>query len=524
VNDVTFLKDCIKFRRRKIPPLCELKQILANIEGPDDGSSSENLKEALPTGDRDFRQLFNSGLLPQWIYAPDSLRLLYVNSAAIQQYGYSEEEFLDMTILEITPREEIQKLILFNEFMKNTKERFSSMNHHKKKNGGSILSETTYFNITHKGLAAVLVTASDVSEKIKLDEQITLAKVVRQQKITKATITGQESERNQIGKELHDNINQLLTSAKLYLEFARTNEESRVDFIGRTEIILAKAIGEIRSLSNSLAPPTLKDIGFAASLGELFETYRATRTFAINLSIKGDPDQLKQELKITLYRIVQEQLNNILKHANAKSITLKLSIADQIGLSIADDGNGFDATIKRKGLGITNIVNRVELYSGTVRFLSKPQMGCTLLISIPNEMNNKGKGGMKILMVEDDADDREIIAGAFAEVAPQYEITYLDDGKLLVDLLTSFSDSELPSLVVLDYNMPLLNGLETLKILELDHRYNKIPKVIYSSSSANYIKNLCYAANAKAYITKGSTMDEIKGNVQEMLSVIEALK
>jgi len=66
--------------------------------------------------------------------------------------------------------------------------------------------------------------------------------------------------------------------------------------------------------------------------------------------------------------------------------------------------------------------------------------------------------------------------------------------------------------------MPLLNGLETLKVLELDQRVNKIPKIIYSSSTQNYIKNLCYSANAKAYITKGVTMDEIKENIQEMLS------
>ena len=91
---------------------------------------------------------------------------------------------------------------------------------------------------------------------------------------------------------------------------------------------------------------------------------------------------------------------------------------------------------------------------------------------------------------------------------------------MLVDLLHTFSDDDLPSLIVLDYNMPLLNGLETLKVLELDQRFNKIPKIIYSNSTQNHIKKLCFSAKAKGYITKGVTMDEIKENIQEMLSLV----
>jgi hypothetical protein len=85
-------------------------------------------------------------------------------------------------------------------------------------------------------------------------------------------------------------------------------------------------------------------------------------------------------------------------------------------------------------------------------------------------------------------------------MAPHYKITFLNDGKLLVDLLQSFPDN----------------------VLELDNRFNKIPKIIYSSSSQNYIRNLCYSENAKAYITKGITMDEIWENIQEMLFFLPA--
>jgi CheY-like chemotaxis protein len=139
---------------------------------------------------------------------------------------------------------------------------------------------------------------------------------------------------------------------------------------------------------------------------------------------------------------------------------------------------------------------------------------------IPNDNNKIPNAYINVLIVEDDLDDQKIITRAFAEVAPHYNITYLNDGKMLVDLLQSFPGWELPSLIVLDYNMPLLNGLETLKILELDQWGNKIQKIIYSSPSQNYIKILCYSANAKTYVTKAVTMDEIKENIQEMLSFV----
>ena len=404
--------------------------------------------------------------------------------------------------------------------MKTTNEPFSIVNPHRKKNSERLLVETTSVNINYKEKTCVLVTSSDITEKIKLEEKISLLKVTRQQKITQATINGQEMEREEIGRELHDNINQQLAAAKLYLESARSNEPLRIDFIDRAEKMLAKVINEIRSLSNSLVPPTLKDIGFKDSLKELFETYMVTQPFKIKLSFEEELNNLDHEIQISLFRIIQEQLNNILKHAHAQNVMISLSVTDQISLSIKDDGKGFDTTIKRKGLGITNIRNRVALYNGTVRIFSKPEQGCTLLISIPNEKNNKKKAHTNVLIVEDDPDDQEIITRAFAEVAPHYNITCLNDGKMLVDLLQSFPDKELPSLIILDYNMPLLNGLETLKVLELDQRFNKIPKIIYSSSSQNYIKNLCYSANAKAYITKGVTMDEIKENIQEMLSFV----
>lgn len=496
-----------------------MKTHLSNIASPDGITITENLRQALFASERNFRQLLNCSHVSQWIYDKASLLFLVVNDAAVKQYGYSQDEFLKMTILEIAPQEEIQKSILYNEFMKSINEPFSVVSPHRKKNNEIILAETTSVNINYKEQLCVLVSSSDITEKIRLQEKITSLKVTRQQKIAQATINGQEKEREEIGRELHDNINQLLSATKLYLESAKANEECRIDFITRGENMLSKAINEIRLLSNSLVPSSLKDLGFKHSLEELFETYLITKTLNIELVFEEGIEDLGHEIQIVLFRIVQEQLNNILKHSEARNVVIRMGVAEQICLSIKDDGKGFDTMIKRQGSGLTNISHRVEVYNGTVKIDSKPEQGCTLEVCMPN-VKHKNNLKTTILIVEDDPDDQEIITRAFAEVAPSYNVTCLNDGIMLVDRLHSFPDNELPSLIVLDYNMPLLNGLETLKALELDERFKKIPKIIYSSSSLNYYKNLSYAANAKAYITKGTTMDEIKQNIQEMLSFV----
>jgi PAS domain S-box-containing protein len=495
---------------------------IENIETSDDQTIIKCLKDDLLTSEDNFKQLFDSSHVPQWMYDTDSLLLIFVNGAAICKYGYSEEEFLGMTILQIVPPEEAQKIILYNEFMKTTKKPFSVVSPHRKKNNEKVLVESSYFNLRHNNRQCILVTSHDITEKIQFEQKISLLKVARQQKITRATINGQEKERDQVGRKLDDTINQLLAAVMIYLEFARTNEQLRIDYIERGKEILTKAINEIRALSYSLAPPLLKDFGFKDSLEELVEDYLKSQTVNINLVFDEKLNDVDEEIEILLFRIIQEQLNNILKQANAKNIQIRLSSTDQIHLSVIDDGNGFNISIPRKGSGITDMINRVELYDGSIEFISQHQGGCTLLINIPHKVSNKERAYATIFIVEDDPDDQEIIARAFGQMAPHYKITFFNDGKLLIDLLQSFPHNELPALIVLDYNMPLLNGLETLRVLELDNRFNKIPKIIYSSSSQNYIRNLCYSENAKAYITKGTTMDEIMGNIQEMLSFLPA--
>ena len=137
---------------------------IKNIESLIDSTIIKGLKDDLLTSEDNFKQLFDSSHVPQWMYDRDSLFLIFVNEAAINKYGYSEEDFLRMTILQIVPPEEAQKLILYNEFMKTTKEPFSVVSPHRTKNNERILVETSYFNIRHNNRQRILVISRDITE------------------------------------------------------------------------------------------------------------------------------------------------------------------------------------------------------------------------------------------------------------------------------------------------------------------------------------------------------------------------
>ena len=205
---------------------------------------------------------------------------------------------------------------------------------------------------------------------------------IRQQQITDAVITGQEKERVEIGQELHDNINQILATTKLYLEFALAQKNFSNKLINESKILTEKAMMEIRKLSNSLLPPSLEEIGLLEALNDLIENIRSVNSLKIKTNWEYFSESiLNKKLKLTIFRIVQEQLNNIIKHAHATQA--KISIAqkdDQICLCIEDDGIGFDTTKRKNGVGIKNMISRSEVSNGKVTIQSKPGEGCKIIV------------------------------------------------------------------------------------------------------------------------------------------------
>ena len=234
----------------------------------------------------------------------------------------------------------------------------------------------------------VVCSFADITEQKRLSKELFEQEVQKQKQLTQATIDGQEKERQEIGKELHDNINQHLTTTRLYMEIAREKASGEVlDMINNSHKTLVGIINEIRLLSQSLVPPTLGDLGLVESIQELCDSLKRAHKFTIDFFFRYfSEEQLPDNLKLMLFRIIQEQVNNIVRHAQAGSIQIKLqSDAENIILTIADNGKGFDPANNIKGQGFKNISNRAGLFNGKADIESAPGKGCTLSVIIPLE-------------------------------------------------------------------------------------------------------------------------------------------
>jgi signal transduction histidine kinase len=202
-----------------------------------------------------------------------------------------------------------------------------------------------------------------------------------QRLLTEQMITVQEREREWIGRELHDNVNQVLTTVKLYLEMASKEEDN--PFIPRSMQLINSTIIEIRNLSHQLSAPTLGTRSLVDSINALIETV----SFSTKLEFEFDHKEYTGVImsqKLTLYRILQEQINNIIKHAQATKACISLFKKDgQVILSVRDNGKGFDASARTTGMGINNIISRAKAFGGVVEVETAPGNGCVMTVTIP---------------------------------------------------------------------------------------------------------------------------------------------
>lgn len=231
-----------------------------------------------------------------------------------------------------------------------------------------------------------------LATQLRLNEEIKRQKEAREREskqrhrlITEAVIRAQEGERSQIGLELHDNINQVLTTVKLHNEMLLEGVGDPNLILPRTVKYLQDCINEIRSLSKRLSAPTLGKISLEESINDLLDSVNLTSKVKVARHIAGMDGRLfKQELHIGIYRILQEQLNNVLKHAEASEVLVKLEETNgKIRLCVTDNGKGFSPQRGKNGIGLINMQTRAESLNGTFLLNSQPGFGCELEVVFP---------------------------------------------------------------------------------------------------------------------------------------------
>jgi PAS domain S-box-containing protein len=350
-------------------------------------SSGENHPQAgveneLRKSETNYRLIFQKSALGQLICTQKDLRIIKVNEAALDLYGYDEDEFLHLDIRELRlPADRAALQDKVQEALQSEKAAKYIVTH-VKKNGQLLIIEVSAAKMDYDSVPCFLISLNDCTHRTHLEQEIKDLRLMAQKNIMKATLEGQERQREQIGKELHDNINQVLASVQLLLNLLRTEDPAKAEIIAKSKESVSYCIDEIRRLSHSLTPPSLQEISLKESIEGMIDKIPFVQRERVKLEITGlDENILSEGLKVTLYRIIQEQMNNIFKYASATVIHVWVTQNQyNLTLRIEDNGQGFDIKAKRQGIGLANIISRAELYNGQAIIESSPGAGCTVLV------------------------------------------------------------------------------------------------------------------------------------------------
>jgi len=225
----------------------------------------------------------------------------------------------------------------------------------------------------------------DISKQKVLEEKLEQEIRLKEKQIEEAMEDAKSAERSELGRELHDNVNQLLGASKLFLDMAKRGGQNSEMCLSRSSEYTLMAIEEIRKLTKGLTTDTIKSLGLVEAIENISSNIMEASPLKISCSVNNFiDDSVNDQFKLNVFRIVQEQLNNILKHAKATEATINLSQNKKsIILSISDNGVGFDTNKKRMGIGVMNIKSRAASYHGSADIVSHSGQGCVLCVTFP---------------------------------------------------------------------------------------------------------------------------------------------
>jgi signal transduction histidine kinase len=260
------------------------------------------------------------------------------------------------------------------------------------------LSEKTFFNrligITLIGvLLALALIIMNFRQRSKLNQE-KLINLEQQKTVAtmEAMIAGEERERSRIAKDLHDGLNGTLATVKMYLgglpdEAPALNQSERFE---KMKGILNDTTEEVRRISHDLMPQVLTREGLIAALETYCAHINSTDMLTVELLSTGLEERLGERFELTLYRVIQELMNNIIKHAHATEVTLQLfRLENKLQVTVEDDGVGFDPGKAALGLGLESIRSRVEMLDGHSEIDSRPGKGTTVHMEF--ELTNTSK-------------------------------------------------------------------------------------------------------------------------------------
>jgi PAS domain S-box-containing protein len=332
----------------------------------------------------------------------ETFKIIYQSPSAARITGWTNDEMQKIESKKMIVHPDDKEIFanMLKEIISNPDKQVNVFYRSLHKNGHYIWLEGVLTNLLRdENVKGLVFNYHDVTERVeehrkllssevryrKLEQERMESKMEEQKKIAHAILRGQEKERNAIGAELHDNVNQILAGTNLFLAIAKKNPEKRMEHIESSMQYIQQAIEANRRIAHELVSPDFEEIRLVELLNSLTNNMlkKAGIDVYINTSSLNE-DLLNGEKKLAIYRIAQEQCSNIIKYAQTRSVNISLSTAnDFFKMIIADDGEGMEAGKKACGIGLRNIKGRLSIFNGEANIVTSEGNGFRLEIDIP---------------------------------------------------------------------------------------------------------------------------------------------
>jgi PAS domain S-box-containing protein len=320
----------------------------------------------------------------------DTMVIEECNPATTQIFGYTRDEVIGRTTASLHANEAMAEQFASHLHSAVEDKGFLSDFEFKmrRKDGTVFPTEHSMMPIRNEvgRLVSWVSVVQDITERKRVGEEL--------RQLPWRIIEAQETERLRVAREMHDGVNQVIASVKMRLrkvesQVGTLNPAAR-EILARCDNLLVQALEENRRIAHNLRPSDLDELGLAAACRNFCKEIQARTNLTVKCIIAPLGQRLPPAVELNLFRIVQEALTNVEKHAQARTIRLRLSFqGDSVVLRIQDDGRGFAPRRPRagkgkwRGIGLTNMRERALSSGGTCEVLSTPKKGTTISVRIP---------------------------------------------------------------------------------------------------------------------------------------------
>ena len=349
--------------------------------------------DQLLASEKKYKLLFEHNPLPMWMMTMPDMSITDVNNAAVHHYGYARNEFLHLNLRDIHLQSEV------NAFLSYMKEQSSGYHNagvwrQYKKNRNIIFVEIYAYSMKLEGRDIRLVLSHDITQKIESEKKLkhSLGQI---RMLTGHLQEVREEERKNIARDIHDELGQQLTVLKMDVAWIIKKLQSP------DEILIAQLNGlldtidgtmkSVRRMCSELRPALLDDLGLIAAMEWQAREFEKNTGIIVELILPGEALNLLPEIRTGLFRIFQESLTNVARHAEARLVKVNLQEKDKsLVLNIGDDGKGFDTSIlnEKSTLGILGMEERSLMMGGKYIIESEPGEGTTVKVTVPVKKKN----------------------------------------------------------------------------------------------------------------------------------------